>query len=139
MERSKEKAVPLVNEGAKLLDAPMEAFNHGQIVFSTVSNDEAFRAITEGPGGLLENAKAGMHSCIHEHSLAAIMKSLLPSINRKVWNCYPHQSSVGQKVPPRLPLQLPLLENTARSSKWNLSYALWVKKLHDFGGNASYR
>ncbi len=70
--RSKDKALVVVNEGAKLLNSPQDAFDHGEIVFSTVANDEAFRAITEAPGGLLENAKPG---CIH-----VSMSTLSPAI-----------------------------------------------------------
>lgn len=63
--RSKEKAAPLVEAGAKLLDHPSDAFKHAPMVFSMLANDQALESITEDSNGLLESAYPG---CIHVSS-----------------------------------------------------------------------
>jgi 3-hydroxyisobutyrate dehydrogenase-like beta-hydroxyacid dehydrogenase len=57
--RNKEKAIPIVKAGAKLLEKPADAFAHAPIVFTMVANDEALHAITEGTEGLLAGAREG--------------------------------------------------------------------------------
>ncbi len=54
--RSKEKAFSLVQEGAKLLDRPEEAFQKGKIVFSMLSNDMVLEEISRA---LLKNIQPG--------------------------------------------------------------------------------
>ncbi len=63
--RSKDKAAPLLEAGAKLLDHPSDAFKHAPMVFSMVANDQALEDVTEGAHGLLEGAHPG---CIHVSS-----------------------------------------------------------------------
>ncbi len=60
--RTKEKSIPLVEAGAKLLDHPSEAFKHAPIVLSMLAHDRALEDIVEGIDGLLEGASPG---CIH--------------------------------------------------------------------------
>jgi 3-hydroxyisobutyrate dehydrogenase-like beta-hydroxyacid dehydrogenase len=60
--RTKEKAHPLINAGAKLLDTPSQAFEYSPIVFSMLANDEALNDVVEGKNGLLESAYEG---CVH--------------------------------------------------------------------------
>jgi 3-hydroxyisobutyrate dehydrogenase-like beta-hydroxyacid dehydrogenase len=72
--RSRDKAAELIQEGAKLLNSPMEAFQHTPIAFSMVANDEALKEIVEGREGLLRNAKTG---CIH-----VSMSTVSPNLSR---------------------------------------------------------
>ncbi|MBA3721452.1 MAG: NAD(P)-dependent oxidoreductase [Parachlamydiaceae bacterium] len=60
--RTPEKALPLVKEGAQLLNSPAEAFKRATVVFTMVANDSALEEITTGKNGLLETIKPG---CIH--------------------------------------------------------------------------
>jgi 3-hydroxyisobutyrate dehydrogenase-like beta-hydroxyacid dehydrogenase len=74
--RSKEKASPLIEADAKLLEHPCDAFAHAPIVFSMVANDQALYAITEAANGLLESAKPG---CIH-----VSLSTVSPETTRKL-------------------------------------------------------
>lgn len=61
--RSKEKALSLVEAGAKLLNHPNEAFNHAPVVISMVANDQALIDISKN---LLEGAEGCIKKgCIH--------------------------------------------------------------------------
>jgi 3-hydroxyisobutyrate dehydrogenase len=51
--RTREKAEPLLAEGARWLDSPREVAERSEIVFTMVTNTEAVRAVTEGPAGIL--------------------------------------------------------------------------------------
>lgn len=74
--RSKEKALPLVDAGAKMLDHPSDAFKYAPIVLSMVANDQALEDITEGKNGLLESAQPG---CIH-----VSLSTVAPSTTQKL-------------------------------------------------------
>lgn len=77
--RTKEKMSPLVAQGAIALDAPSEAFNKCDIVFSMVANDQALQSITTGDDGILKNARAG---CIHV-SMSTISPKLCQELEEK--------------------------------------------------------
>ncbi|MGZ8209336.1 MAG: NAD(P)-dependent oxidoreductase [Burkholderiales bacterium] len=51
--RSREKAKVVEDAGAKLANSPAEAVEGADIVFSSVTNDEASRAVWTGPQGIL--------------------------------------------------------------------------------------
>lgn len=72
--RSKEKALPLLEEGAELLNFPKEAWTKTSIVFSMVANDQALQALMEGSEGLLTVSKPG---CIH-----VSMSTISPELSR---------------------------------------------------------
>jgi 3-hydroxyisobutyrate dehydrogenase len=51
--RTPEKARAVVDAGAKLAKTPAEAVEGADVVFSSVTNDEASRKVWTGPGGIL--------------------------------------------------------------------------------------
>ena len=89
--RSKEKADPLINEGAQLLSSPGEAFDKTSIVFSMVANDTAHRDIVEGKNGLLAKAKPG---CIH-----VSMSTISPEISREFALKYKEKGAIYLSAP----------------------------------------
>ena len=74
--RTKSKADDLLKQGASWLNSPSEAFKHATIVFTMVANDQALIALTEGPNGILANAKPG---CIH-----VSMSTISPKLSREL-------------------------------------------------------
>ena len=77
--RTKEKADDLLKQGAQWLNSPSEAFKNATIVFTMVANDQALTSVTEGPNGILANAKAG---CIHV-SMSTISPKLARELTEK--------------------------------------------------------
>lgn len=71
--RTKEKAFPLQQEGATLVETPRDLFPNTSIIFSMVANDEALEAVTLGPTGILATAKPGT---IHV-SMSTVSPSLI--------------------------------------------------------------
>ena len=57
--RTREKAEPLLAEGARWADSPREVAAAGELVFTMVTNTEAVRAVTEGEDGILAGLRAG--------------------------------------------------------------------------------
>ena len=57
--RTREKAEPLLAEGARWADSPREVATAGELVFTMVTNTEAVRAVTEGEDGILAGLRAG--------------------------------------------------------------------------------
>ena len=57
--RTKSKALGLVDAGMKWADSPRAAAVASDIVFSMVANTEALRAVTEGADGILAGLSAG--------------------------------------------------------------------------------
>jgi 3-hydroxyisobutyrate dehydrogenase-like beta-hydroxyacid dehydrogenase len=57
--RSKEKAVPLVELGLDLKETPREVAEAADVVFSMVTNVAALEAVTEGPDGILAGLGPG--------------------------------------------------------------------------------
>ena len=51
--RTREKAEPLLKEGARWAESPREVAAAGELVFTMVTNTEAVRAVTEGEDGIL--------------------------------------------------------------------------------------
>ena len=51
--RTREKARPFLDAGAKWADSPREATERAEAVFTMVTNTDAVRAVTEGPDGIL--------------------------------------------------------------------------------------
>ncbi|KIA76310.1 NAD(P)-dependent oxidoreductase [Parachlamydia acanthamoebae] len=60
--RTAERAKPLLNQGAHLLDSPKEAFEKSSILISMLSNDQALEEIVEGEKGILKTIRTG---CVH--------------------------------------------------------------------------
>lgn len=57
--RTREKAEPLLEAGARWAGTPREVAERGELVFTMVTNTEAVRAVTEGPDGILAGLAAG--------------------------------------------------------------------------------
>jgi 3-hydroxyisobutyrate dehydrogenase len=57
--RTREKAEPLLEAGARWMDTPREAAERSEIVFTMVTNTDAVRAVTEGGDGILAGLGAG--------------------------------------------------------------------------------
>jgi 3-hydroxyisobutyrate dehydrogenase-like beta-hydroxyacid dehydrogenase len=57
--RTREKAEPLLEAGARWGETPREVAERSEIVFTMVTNTEAVRAVTEGPDGILAGLGAG--------------------------------------------------------------------------------
>jgi 3-hydroxyisobutyrate dehydrogenase-like beta-hydroxyacid dehydrogenase len=58
--RTREKAEPLLAEGARWADSPREVAAAGELVFTMVTNTEAVRAVTEGEDGILAGLRSGV-------------------------------------------------------------------------------
>jgi 3-hydroxyisobutyrate dehydrogenase-like beta-hydroxyacid dehydrogenase len=57
--RTREKAAPLLDAGARWADTPREVAERSEIVFTMVTNTEAVRAVAEGPDGILAGLGEG--------------------------------------------------------------------------------
>jgi 3-hydroxyisobutyrate dehydrogenase-like beta-hydroxyacid dehydrogenase len=57
--RTREKAEPLLEAGARWADSPREVAERSEIVFTMVTNTAAVQAVTEGPDGLLAGLAPG--------------------------------------------------------------------------------
>jgi 3-hydroxyisobutyrate dehydrogenase-like beta-hydroxyacid dehydrogenase len=57
--RTREKAEPLLEAGARWAGSPREVAEQSEIVFTMVTNTAAVQAVTEGPDGLLAGLRAG--------------------------------------------------------------------------------
>jgi 3-hydroxyisobutyrate dehydrogenase-like beta-hydroxyacid dehydrogenase len=57
--RTRDKATPLLEAGARWVDTPREAAAASAIVFTMVTNTEAVQAVTEGPDGILAGLGPG--------------------------------------------------------------------------------
>ena len=57
--RTREKAEPLLEAGARWGETPREVAERSEIVFTMVTNTAAVRAVTEGPDGILAGLRAG--------------------------------------------------------------------------------
>lgn len=57
--RGKEKLVPLIEKGAKVVASPKEAAEKADIVFEVTANDESSRAVWLGSEGILAGARKG--------------------------------------------------------------------------------
>jgi len=57
--RTREKATPLLDAGARWADTPREVAERSEIVFTMVTNTDAVRAVTEGPDGILAGLGEG--------------------------------------------------------------------------------
>jgi 3-hydroxyisobutyrate dehydrogenase-like beta-hydroxyacid dehydrogenase len=57
--RTREKAEPLLAEGARWSDNPGEVAAAGEFVFTMVTNTEAVRAVTDGEDGILAGLRPG--------------------------------------------------------------------------------
>ncbi|MCS7224004.1 MAG: NAD(P)-dependent oxidoreductase [Armatimonadetes bacterium] len=58
--RTKEKALPLVEKGARWADSPMEVAKGSDVVFTMVGFPEDVRQVYFGPSGILKGVRAGM-------------------------------------------------------------------------------
>jgi 3-hydroxyisobutyrate dehydrogenase-like beta-hydroxyacid dehydrogenase len=57
--RTREKAEPLLDEGARWADSPREVAAAGELVFTMVTNTAAVQAVTEGEDGILAGLRPG--------------------------------------------------------------------------------
>jgi 3-hydroxyisobutyrate dehydrogenase len=57
--RTREKAEPLLEDGARWADSPRDVAERAQIVFTMVTNTAAVRAVTDGPDGILAGLRDG--------------------------------------------------------------------------------
>ncbi len=57
--RTAEKAAPLVERGARLVDSPAEAARQSEVVITMLSTPEALEEVVFGPGGLAEGMDEG--------------------------------------------------------------------------------
>jgi 3-hydroxyisobutyrate dehydrogenase len=57
--RTREKAEPLLEDGARWAGSPREVAERAQIVFTMVTNTAAVRAVTDGPDGILAGLREG--------------------------------------------------------------------------------
>jgi 3-hydroxyisobutyrate dehydrogenase-like beta-hydroxyacid dehydrogenase len=85
--RTKSKLAPLLKLGAKAVERPADVIGPGGIVITMVANDEALRAVTVGPDGLLKSlGPESIHLSMSTVS-PAISRELAP-LHRKVSACY---------------------------------------------------
>jgi 3-hydroxyisobutyrate dehydrogenase len=57
--RTREKAEPLLEAGARWAETPREAAERNEVVFTMVTNTAAVRAVTEGPEGIIAGLTPG--------------------------------------------------------------------------------
>jgi 3-hydroxyisobutyrate dehydrogenase-like beta-hydroxyacid dehydrogenase len=57
--RTREKAEPLLEAGARSADSPREVAEQSDVVFTMVTNTAAVQAVTEGPAGILAGLAPG--------------------------------------------------------------------------------
>ena len=57
--RTREKAEPLLADGAAWAESPREVAAAGDLVFTMVTNTEAVQAVTDGPDGILAGLRPG--------------------------------------------------------------------------------
>ncbi len=57
--RTREKAEPLLEAGARWAESPREVAERGEIVFTMVTNTDAVRAVADGPNGILAGLGPG--------------------------------------------------------------------------------
>jgi 3-hydroxyisobutyrate dehydrogenase-like beta-hydroxyacid dehydrogenase len=57
--RTREKAEPLLEAGARSADSPREVAEQSEVVFTMVTNTAAVQAVTEGPDGILAGLAPG--------------------------------------------------------------------------------
>jgi 3-hydroxyisobutyrate dehydrogenase-like beta-hydroxyacid dehydrogenase len=57
--RTRAKAQPLLDEGARWADSPREVAGRSEIVFTMVTNTDAVKAVAEGPDGILAGLAPG--------------------------------------------------------------------------------
>ena len=57
--RTREKAEPLLDSGARWADSPREVAERTDVVFTMVTNTAAVRAVTDGADGILAGLRAG--------------------------------------------------------------------------------
>ncbi len=57
--RTRDKAEPLLEAGARWADSPRLVAEHSDIVFTMVTNTDAVKAVTEGPDGILAGLGVG--------------------------------------------------------------------------------
>jgi 3-hydroxyisobutyrate dehydrogenase-like beta-hydroxyacid dehydrogenase len=120
--RTKEKAAPLLKEGAQFVESPKEMFSRSKIVFSMVSDDDALQQITVGPEGILHNAKPGsihvsmstvsptmIHDLEIEHTKKGAALLSAPVFGRpeaagqqKLWICLAGEAEAKKKITPLL-------------------------------------
>ncbi|WP_254847989.1 NAD(P)-dependent oxidoreductase, partial [Paenibacillus amylolyticus] len=60
--RTPEKAEPLIKQGARYVQTPLEAAKESNLVITMLSDDDALREIVEGPTGVLNGlSENGIH------------------------------------------------------------------------------
>jgi 3-hydroxyisobutyrate dehydrogenase-like beta-hydroxyacid dehydrogenase len=57
--RTREKAEPLLDAGARWADSPREVAERSEVVFTMVTNTAAVQAVTDGPDGILAGLESG--------------------------------------------------------------------------------
>lgn len=77
--RTKEKAAPLLEKGAKWAETPAELAAQCDVIISMVSNDDALTEIVEGPSGILSSSKKPQ---IHI-SMSSVSPHLSDSLEKK--------------------------------------------------------
>ncbi|MFI5343000.1 MAG: NAD(P)-dependent oxidoreductase [Chlamydiales bacterium] len=77
--RTKEKAAPLLEQGANWSASPAELAAQCDILVSMVANDDALKDIVDGPSGLMHaNKKASIHI-----SMSTVSPDLIDSLEKK--------------------------------------------------------
>ncbi|UBF26996.1 NAD(P)-dependent oxidoreductase [Kovacikia minuta CCNUW1] len=120
--RTRDKAQPLVEKGAEVVNHPSEAVEAGGIVITLVANDQALEDVTSGNDGILSQlGPGGIHvsmstvapatakklAALHEHQgshyLAAPVFGRPDAVAaRKVWICLSGNAAAKARVQPLL-------------------------------------
>ena len=74
--RTKSKLAPLLKLGAEAVERPADVIGPGGIVITMLANDEALRAVTLGPDGLLKS--------LGPESIHLSMSTVSPAISREL-------------------------------------------------------
>ncbi|HTI67889.1 MAG TPA: NAD(P)-dependent oxidoreductase [Caulobacteraceae bacterium] len=71
--RTPEKTAELAAAGAAVVGSVAQAAQHGGVVVTMLANDDALRAVAQGPGGLLAALPAGgVHVVMGTHGVATV-------------------------------------------------------------------
>jgi 3-hydroxyisobutyrate dehydrogenase-like beta-hydroxyacid dehydrogenase len=73
--RTPEKAKPLAEAGARVLNSVADASRHGEVAYTMLADDAALEAVLFQDGGLLASLpKGGIHVCAGTHGIPVIRK-----------------------------------------------------------------
>ncbi|HEY9874266.1 MAG TPA: NAD(P)-dependent oxidoreductase [Candidatus Obscuribacterales bacterium] len=89
--RTPEKAQPLADKGAEVVDSPAAVVEPGGIVFTIVANDSALEAVTLGENGILSKLGAG--------GIHVSMSTIAPATTVKLAAAHAQQGSTYLAAP----------------------------------------